>query len=136
MPMFSSRGSGSSGGGKYDSVGYFGALYAFVLSAGSLGLARAWATWNWSVWSNVRTVLAPFSGHGDRIVQSSRILSWLEKSRNQFSGGGGGVSKESSILREKIVSSRADGNHEALLKKVRLAAHAFPRIDDDLRVQF
>ena len=28
MPMFSSRGSGSSGGGKYDSVGYFGALYA------------------------------------------------------------------------------------------------------------
>ena len=136
MPMFSSRGSGSSGGGKYDSVGYFGALYAFVLSAGSLGLARAWATWNWSVWSNVRTVLAPFSGHGDRIVQSSRILSWLEKSRNQFSGGGGGVSKESSILREKIVSSRADGNHKALLEKVRLAALTFPRFHDDLHFQF
>ena len=136
MPMFSSRGSGSSGGGKYDSVGYFGALYAFVLSAGSLGLARAWATWNWSVWSNVRTVLAPFSGHGDRIVQSSRILSWLEKSRNQFSGGGGGVSKESSILREKIMSSRADGNHKALLEKVRLAALTFPRFHDDLHFQF
>ena len=140
MPMFSSRGSdkgGSSGGGKNDNVGYFGALYAFVLSAGSLGLARAWATWNWSVWSNVRTVLAPFSGHGDRIVQSSRILSWLEKSRNQFSGGGGGVSKESSILREKIVSSRADGNHKALLlEKVRLAALTFPRFHDDLHFQF
>jgi len=142
MPMFSSRGSdkgGSSGGGKNDNVGYFGALYAFVLSAGSLGLARAWATWNWSVWSNVRTVLAPFSGHGDRIVQSSRILSWLEKSRNQFGGvggGGGGVSKESSILREKVVSSRADGNHKALLEKVRLAALTFPRFHDDLHFQF
>ena len=72
MPMFSSRGSdkgGSSGGGKNDSVGYFG---------------TGRVLYTWTVWSNVRTVLAPFSGHGDRIVQSSRILSWLEKSRNQF----------------------------------------------------
>ena len=80
MPMFSHSKRNSS------SVGYFGALYAFALSMGSLGLVRSWTTWNWSVRSKVRAVLTPIAGHGDRIVQSSRILSWLEKSRNQFGG--------------------------------------------------
>jgi uncharacterized membrane protein YgcG len=124
MPMFSSR---SKSGSSNDSVGYFGALYAFVLSMGSLGLTRAWTTWNWSVRSNARKVLAPlFAGYGDRIVQSSRILSWLEKSRNQF-----GASKDS-MLREKVVSANARNN---ALEKLRLAALTFPKFHDDLHFQ-
>ena len=47
MPMFSHSKRNST------SVGYFGALYAFALSMGSLGLVRSWTTWNWSVRSKV-----------------------------------------------------------------------------------
>ncbi len=122
MPMFSHSKRNST------SVGYFGALYAFALSMGSLGLVRSWTTWNWSVRSKLRAVLTPFAGHGDRIVQSSRILSWLEKSRNQFDG----TSKDS-ILREKVVTARANGN---AFEKVRLAALTYPRFHDDLHFQF
>jgi len=131
MPMFSNR---SKSGSSNDNVGIFGALYAFVLSMGSLGLTRAWATWNWSVRSNARKVLAPlFAGYGDRIVQSSRILSWLEKSRNQFGGGGGGVgASKDSMLREKVASASARNNP---LEKLRLATLTFPKFHDDLHFQ-